>query len=171
MSEYSEFVASRFKQLDTPAASLHHATTGIIGEVVELLCAEGREHIGEECGDLEFYLQWLTDALIVKGFEITNDSWGTDALLTGPLNLLGAAACLLDLTKKAWVYNKPLEEIEADLAGGVWNLRRNLNDFYLNMGLDCDQIRSDNMAKLRKRYPDGYSDAAAQARADKVEGA
>lgn len=79
----------------------------------------------------------------------------------------GEAGEILDVSKKVWVYGKPLD---------VPHLIEELGDlrFYyqaaLNMlGLTDDHIRAQNMKKLRVRYADGkYSDTAALARADKA---
>jgi hypothetical protein len=35
------------------------------------------------------------------------------------------------------------------------------------LGTTGDQVRAQNIAKLRQRFPDAYTDAAAEARADK----
>ena len=110
---FPEMVRNLFKDMDTPAASLHHAATGIAGE----------------------------------GGEI------------------------LDVSKKTWVYGKPLD---------AQNLIEELSDlqFYIQvilnqLGLTLEHVIAYNMNKLvfgeNARFPDGaYSDVAAIARADKV---
>jgi len=77
----------------------------------------------------------------------------------------GEAGELLDAVKKTWVYNKPLD---------IANVQEECGDlcFYIQMlcnqfGWSFNELMTTNMAKLEKRYPSGYSDAAAQARADK----
>lgn len=73
---------------------------------------------------------------------------------------------ILDITKKVWVYRKPLD---------VHHLLEELGDlryYYqaaLNMlGVTDSDIIANNMQKLAKRYASGkYSDAQAIARADK----
>ena len=70
---YSEFVCSLFKTLDTPQQSLAHAAIGISGEAGELLDAIkkhwiynkplDRANVIEELGDLLFYMQALTAML------------------------------------------------------------------------------------------------------------
>lgn len=82
----------------------------------------------------------------------------------------GEAGELLDQSKKVWVYGKPLD---------LKHLIEELGDlrFYyqatLNMlGITDEDIQAQNTMKLQLRYPNGvYSDAQAQARADKVPGA
>lgn len=94
---------------------------------------------------------------------------GSDAsnLMHAGIGISGEAGELLDALKKHWVYNKPL-----DLA----NVEEELGDLFFYMtalmcqlGLTQQQILDRNVAKLEKRYPGmQYTDAAAQARADKA---
>ena len=84
--------------------------------------------------------------------------------------IAGEAGELLDLSKKVWANNKPLD---------IKHLIEELGDlrFYyqalLNMlDMTDEEIRASNVTKLRKRYADGkYSDAQAHAQADKAPGA
>jgi len=73
---------------------------------------------------------------------------------------------LLDCIKKTVIYNKPLD---------VNNIIEELDDleFYitqvrLNLKIKRWLILQRNMKKLYKRYAEGYSDQAAQQRADKA---
>ncbi len=108
---YPQFVTNLFKDGETAAIELHHATTGIAGEAGEIL----------------------------------------------------------DLSKKVWVYEKPLD---------LFHLIEELGDlrFYyqavLNMlDMTDEQIVATNMNKLAKRYASGtYSNEQANARADKAHG-
>lgn len=77
----------------------------------------------------------------------------------------GEAGELLDAIKKAAVYNKPLD---------IENVREELGDIefymrgiYLSLGISRDDVLRENIAKLSKRYEKGYSNKAAQERADK----
>ncbi len=81
------------------------------------------------------------------------------------MGVAGEAGELIDAVKKHWIYGKPLD---------VENVKEELGDllFYATKianlcGLTWDEIEAHNVEKLKKRYPTGYSDAAAQARADK----
>lgn len=79
----------------------------------------------------------------------------------------GEAGEALDISKKVWVYGKPLD---------VRHLIEELGDlrFYyqaaLNLlGITDEDVQAQNFQKLRVRYADGkYSDAQAIARADKA---
>lgn len=87
-------------------------------------------------------------------------------LLHAAVGISGESGELLDAVKKTWIYNKPLD---------VTNLAEECGDllFYLQMicnqqGWTIEMLQELNQKKLETRYPTGYSDAAAQARADKV---
>lgn len=90
----------------------------------------------------------------------------TETLLHGAVGVAGEAGELLDAVKKNWAYNKPLD---------AHNVIEELGDleFYLqairsHLGFTRLQILEANVAKLTKRYPTGYTDEAAAARADKA---
>lgn len=168
---YRDFVDSRVKWMPTLAEDLIHATVGIVGELIELRAATTRENILEELGDIEFYcvhyeLAWARSGYLFGGaqFEIdvevqTPFGHAVDAALL-------QAGSLLDLAKKQWVYNKK------DLIGNaqaMYNgLRLDLRHLHTLLGVHEGTLRANNEAKLMLRYPRGYSDAAAQQRADKA---
>ncbi len=86
-------------------------------------------------------------------------------LLHGAVGVSGEAGELLDAVKKHVVYNKGLDRE---------NIVEELGDmeFYMemvrrNIGISREETLAANIKKLGKRYAAGYSDAAAQARADK----
>ena len=88
-------------------------------------------------------------------------------LLHAVMGIAGESGELLDAVKKHYFYNKPLD---------MDNMVEELSDieFYLEavrqrLQLDRKDILIANMVKLSKRYGSGsYSDAQAQARADKA---
>lgn len=82
------------------------------------------------------------------------------------MGVCGEAGELLDAIKKATIYRKPLD---------VENLIEELGDieFYLQglrntYGVSRSEVIARNVAKLQKRYPSGYTNQAAIARADKA---
>lgn len=90
-------------------------------------------------------------------------------LVHAALGVTGEAGELADAIKKHWAYGKPLD---------VENVREEAGDmlFYLFLlldecGITLESVLRANTAKLAKRYPSGYSNAAAQLRADKLEDA
>jgi len=83
------------------------------------------------------------------------------------MGISGEAGELLDAVKKATIYNKPLD---------IANIREELGDleFYMEglrqiLGLTREEVLGENIAKLRVRYGQKYSDKAAQDRVDKID--
>jgi len=75
---------------------------------------------------------------------------------------------LMSTAKKLWAYEKPMGAAERE------NLIEEAGDllFYLvglcnSLGITMSQIAEENRRKLVKRYPNGYSNSDAVARADK----
>ncbi len=167
---YDQMVRNLFKPMDTQAATVLHAAVGIAGEVAELLVANSIENLVEEMGDIEFYIEAAFQAtggrnfpeLIVEGHDMSHHqvfgTVGTAMSVT--------AGRLLDVVKKAWVYNQDL-----NLDAVRYELLR------LELMLGClrellsvrrPDVLGANQTKLGKRYPDGvYTDRDAQQRADK----
>lgn len=92
---------------------------------------------------------------------------GMDGFLHAALGMSGEAGEIVDAVKKTWVYGKTLDRE---------NLIEELGDivFYVvamcnALGITLSDAIDGNRTKLNKRYPQGYSDAAAIARADKQE--
>lgn len=86
----------------------------------------------------------------------------------------GEAGELLDAIKKHVVYNKPLDfanviEEMGDLRFYMEQLRQRVCRI-LGRELTWDEILEENISKLSVRYVDGYTDNAAQVRADKEPG-
>lgn len=87
-------------------------------------------------------------------------------LLHAGIGVSGEAGELLDSLKKSWVYGSPVD---------FKNLVEEAGDclFYLQMLCNTLEVPmlaviQQNMDKLMRRYPEGYSDAAALARMDKI---
>lgn len=86
--------------------------------------------------------------------------------LHGAVGACGEAGELLDEVKKCWIYGKTInrENILEEVGDQLFYLQHVLTV----TGYTLAQALEANMLKLEKRYPDGYSDAAAIARADKA---
>lgn len=92
---------------------------------------------------------------------------GAEGFLHASVGISGEAGEILDAVKKHWVYEKPLDRE---------NLIEETGDilFYIQalcnlLGISLSDAIDANVDKLNKRYPQGYTNAAAQARADKVD--
>lgn len=106
-------------------------------------------------------------AFVARLFVKRNE--GGDGIMHAAVGIAGEGGEVLDAAKKLWVYSKPLD---------LGNVIEELGDieFYMQamrslLGISRNEVLAANMAKLNKRYPQGYTDAAAQARADKQEAA
>lgn len=87
-------------------------------------------------------------------------------LLHAAVGISGEAGELLDAIKKHWIYNKPLDY--PNIAEELGDLMFYITAMIQICGFSLDQIIQENVTKLKARYADlNYSDAAAQARADK----
>ena len=95
-----------------------------------------------------------------------NMDFGKNDLMHAAIGISGEAGELLDAMKKNWVYNKPLDydnivEELGDLEFYMEALRQQLD-------ISREETLKENIKKLSKRYPHGYTDQAAQERLDKA---
>lgn len=174
---YSEFVHSRFKDgtriigdmqgMNSAAMDRLHAAIGMVGEVRELRDSTGRKNTIEELGDLLFYLQAYANTLNrdigykkVEGLHTMQRGGQIDAIDK-------LAHTLLDLAKKEAIYCKSFDESNvSQIVDALWfSVCLFAGDC---LGMHITDIMDTNRDKLEKRYPTGYSNAAAQARADKA---
>lgn len=170
---YDQMVRNLFKPMGTQAATVLHAAVGIAGEVAELLVARSIEELVEEMGDVEFYVEAAFQAtggrdfpeLIVEGHDMSHHQvFGTVGTA-----LSVTAGRLLDVVKKAWVYEQELnlDAVRYELL----RLELMLGTMRELLSVRRPDVLGANQAKLGKRYPDGvYTDRDASARADKQGG-
>lgn len=176
---YDQMVRNLFKPMGSKEASFLHAAIGISGECGELLVASSIENIVEELGDIEFYVEAgyqvlggrrtpLADSLEVAG----SDPCMHQVLGTVTIALSSTSARLLDLAKKGWVYNKPMDEnVERALRYELMRIELMMEQLREMIGVRRPDVLGANQGKLGKRYPEGvYTDQAAQTRADKPDG-
>jgi hypothetical protein len=161
--DYPVFVAHLFAKRSQGVDGLLHAAIGIIGEVIELERATSYDNLVEEAGDIEFYLE--AGRQVIQARPLTAVAVAPNTLVDLFPYLRQHAAEILDHAKKAWVYNK-LAGPQA-LAWHFLSISAGLDVLAELLDVPRDTFASANMTKLRKRYPNGYTDAAAQARADK----
>jgi len=82
------------------------------------------------------------------------------------MGITGEAGELMDAAKKHVIYNKPLdiENVIEELGDIEWYMQ----GLRAALHIDREDVLLYNIEKLRKRYPDKYTDALAQARLDKA---
>jgi hypothetical protein len=156
-------------------ADLWHGATGVAGEAAEILeatrCAVvDFENMFEELGDMEFYLEQVRQNLgIDRIYTVEEGLHFAGSLEAAAIQLAIWSGHLLDRAKKVAIYKKTadasafvdiLSEIEFVMAA----LRT-------ECGFTREQTLAGNIKKLSVRYAGlTYTDADAQARADKQEG-
>jgi hypothetical protein len=183
---YREFVASRFKSgrrllddatittLDHDASaqafSLLHAAIGVVGELHEYRRSPTQKNAREELGDALFYMVAGELAIDADPAQLPIE-WGGAGYAAAEEALTNAetlAHVLLDKCKKYALYCKP---VDVDyLRRMLWALRCELRALADREGVSLETLEVLNRQKLEKRYPAGYSNEAAQARADKEAG-
>lgn len=86
-------------------------------------------------------------------------------IMHATIGLSGEAGEAIDVAKKSWVHCKPLDEahLKEELGDALFYIQHACN----LLGCTFADLIASNIAKLEKRYPAGYSDQAAQERADK----
>lgn len=165
--DYSEFVNSRFKRLGSPSGDLIHATIGMMGEYVELAGASTRKNLIEELGDLDFYWTQAQLLFLEKGARWDYSRFGRapQSFEHCLISLRNHCGEMLDLSKKVFIYNKEIPSGRFEFSMIQINFRiEDLCDF---LATTRSAVRLTNVDKLKLRYPTGYSDQAAQDRADK----
>lgn len=155
-----------------------HMALGIGGEIAELLAAiraDDKENAREEIGDVLWYIDGMTNLLDwsyelqgagLSGRAQKEKSAGDTVMEIAGISIIEIAGEIIDLVKKSAVYNAPLSQIEVGkcLNDLIYMLAQIAGVFDKTL----DELRYENIEKLRKRYPNlGYSDADAKARADK----
>lgn len=163
---YSAMVKSLFKQMPGPYGTIMHAAIGIAGETGEIADSVSYSDTIKECGDLEFYIEAMWQAI---GVESRPRFLEEDAFsfvdYTPILHVLGSQ--ILDLAKKSWVYEKEFDTVK--MMTYLEEIGVVLCAFYRAIGTDLDMVQQTNMEKLALRYQAGtYSNEAAVAQVDKA---
>lgn len=93
-----------------------------------------------------------------------DDLLKTFDVMTFGLGLTGEAGEVVDLIKKGFGHGYGVDraKLGKELGDVLWYLS-NLADAY---GIPLSAVASENVAKLRARYPDGFTVAASKAKAD-----
>lgn len=89
-----------------------------------------------------------------------------DPLAHVALGLTGEAGEFADAVKKHLIYGKPLdtENLREELGDLLWYVALGAQ----TLGVSMAELAQQNIDKLKKRYPETYSDELASARLDKT---
>ena len=164
---YSEFVRSCFKSGEkiaaemTPAnaALLNHSIANMIAESCRLDLVKKQSIYNQDKGLFIGHIETHR----FKDFKPTPEQC---ELLHAAIGIAGEAGELLDAVRKHVFDEQPLDED---------NVIEEMGDlcFYLEAAMQVVnafryEVEQENQAKLSKRYEGGYTDKAAQERADKA---
>lgn len=175
LDEYQRLALRTHKQQDHQHA-LEHAAMGLVSDAGELVSAvkaievygkaPDYDNLREECGDV---LWFATYAAHLHGVKLSDVATRytmphEDKTDTVTHRALRVANCAVHCANcMAWPEHAHAEHALNHLALTLEHLER-VMDCY---GLGVQEVMRANVLKLQRRYPDAYSDAAAQARADK----
>lgn len=190
-NQYQALAMRTAKMFATLQLNLDHAALGIgsetgelaetiAGNWMELSDSQGVVNIGEECGDGCWYaalashhMGWkFEDLLITDPMVVRELSFGLHkaAQTASPaalqLMLTAFSGEILTIVKGFQVYGKTpdADKLKTHLSLYVTTLAY-MSEVH---GLLFADVLDQNIEKLRKRFPDKYSDADAMARADKA---
>lgn len=148
------------------AAHLIHMAIGVAGEAFELFSAvmnnSTREHIVEELGDVEFYIEGVRNwGGFVLHHSTTPQQEGEHLF-----DMLDKAGELLDLAKKVAFYKDESKYAKVGLT--LQHLRTNMGQVYHLLDVTYEEAVEGNINKLSERYAGlQYSNEAAINRKDK----
>lgn len=164
---YSKFVAGIWKPgedivLDAKQRELLHVALLLTGEAAELLYADSIENAKEELGDLLFGLYTLRN-LVPGVFWLDGIAFPYEPSHGSYIVLKSGE--MADVIKKSCIYGQDLDYRKLSLQ--AQQLFSAISGYATYFGVEVEDLIAQNTSKLSKRYPNGYSDAAAKARADK----
>lgn len=167
-----------------------HGCLGLITEIGEVttelkrmsiygkpLDVERKAHIMEEVGDVMWYVAIILDALQADleyvrqapRMEMPKDASETGARYDALALMLGVHCGRVCGTVQEWVVNDGVDGFEVPRF--IASLTMIINGMYV-LSLFCestlDVAMAHNIAKLRIRFPNAFSEAEAEARADKA---
>ena len=173
---------------------LQHAVLGICSELGELAClvqqvtytpfsinlpADFKEELGDICWYLAIIFNvceinaeaCLRDGEFVISRQRRLSTWSPNYSIRDVKGLF-AELCqhggdIADVVKKRVIYNNRSESTYNELPCIAACMIANIYSMASRLGIEHSDILEHNIAKLRLRYPDKYSDSDALARADK----
>ncbi|MGK2884391.1 MAG: hypothetical protein ACSLE8_06380 [Rhodococcus sp. (in: high G+C Gram-positive bacteria)] len=185
LNEYQALALRTAKMYPTMAANLSHAALGLATEFLEVISATMVDHVKEEVGDFCWYIPLAAHSLglqlgdlVAEAYSIPVDE-ATANYLQGVVLVPGLSVSLLregakptgdfiTMVKRVAIYDKLLTDgmraqARLDIVGMI-RYAATVSGF---SGFTLAAALRDNIAKLKARFPDKFSNEAAEARADK----
>lgn len=166
---YTDFVKTvESHSWHEPPQRLLHAAMGLVTEVGEIYEINGETHLLEEVGDICWYLALGLDALGVNWDEVEilpeDDFIKAVRGETVDQTRVILASELLDMLKKFIFYGR---EISTEKALATLVMLKNALHWglvYSEANFSLEDVTEANMKKLKARYPDKFTEQAANDR-------
>jgi len=189
--QYQALAIRTAKPAENKTFGYIHGALGVGSEVGELceefIRAMGAEHIdllyvAKELGDHMWYLAYEAHENDIQLWSLVSDDAVQEAGASAPvfqdketygwdpksvvyvLGLVAAQGEMLTQVKKHYIYGKPLDQLAmiSSITMQINCIMKICNSLHISF----TGLLQTNIDKLRLRFPDAYSDAAALARAD-----
>jgi NTP pyrophosphatase (non-canonical NTP hydrolase) len=192
LAQYPALAARTEKELSTDFLRLEHAALGIQTETGEIatpikriaiygmtldsMNKDGkttlRQNIAEEIGDVLWYIAIIDNVYNAGIFArmadvVRSRSYSLCAIARGLATQTGLICGAVELLDPATGMLYTAQDLRGTIVPAAQAIMIDLIDLCNAAGLNLLTIAADNIAKLQARYPDKYSDVAAEARADK----
>lgn len=158
MDNYAALAMRTAAQLGTAKADFVHAALGLVTELREYRDAPDQLNRIEELGDILWFVALAGYALNIDPFNgPTHDGFPGPNGEDQSLRIIEAAAVFMADSAKRWhAYNKApsIERVE----GCLWGIVRAVRVLAGMDGRTLEGVQAANIAKLRARYPDKYTD-------------
>jgi len=173
LRSYHSLALRTAKPMPTKAEDIAHAALGLTTEFFEARTATTLHGVSEELADLMWYVVLACESLkanvadvVHPEHETTRDWLDSGPGFSGSINKV--VGDFVTFAKRVWVYEKkPTPEMLAEVASDLSCIAHWIAAQCRVQGLDFEMVLDNNIAKLRKRFPNAYSDQAAEGRADK----
>lgn len=170
LKEYQPLALRTAKMYPTQAQNLTHAALGLASEFLEGLVADDASHFKEEIGDYCWYLPLACHAL-----NTTLDRVAPYGTLQAPPSTstrdlgIKSTGDFISMVKRVVIYEKPLTpEMMQQAMHDIRGMLMYASSTCIKFGFSLNEALDSNIAKLRIRFPDAYSNKAAEGRADKA---
>ena len=112
--------------------------------------------------------RFMVQDLKKSPIEITGNLMEDDAvdMIHAALGLAGESGEVVDMIKKAVINGNPGTDFRVKLALEIGDVMFYIQMLLMSQNLTMEEVLAANITKLRKRYPEGYSDQASIARVD-----
>lgn len=144
-----------------PDQALGYFALGLVGEAIEVLdVVTGLDHeeIVGELGDVAWYAAALADCLGVRLREaqFSAGRW-YETNVAAAIGLACCAGEIAEHAKKVWGHGHPLATHEPMLVDLLIDVLDTLRELAEGFGTTLECVLDANVAKLRARYPDGFT--------------